>query len=478
MSTPRPGNALRLGLLALAVQMLAACAAGPVLTAPAVSTSTASPVGSAAQSAPPAVDTVTIDMGSPTGAPTYQASGFIYGLSPDADSPAQSLLSDIKVRYLRVGGAQLGCPDGGWINSPSNYQVRWNAVKAYYARAQAIGAIVQILPHDLWGADGVCPVAVYPGDGDDWTTYTKFMTQVLDDAKAAGMTGPNVQWDVWNEPDCCGFYGGRLESQYLAMWTRGYQQIRAAIPGATIVGPSFAGQPDGNWFPRYLDFVKANNVVPDVFSWHEETGNNDPVFDKMNMDNLLKARGIPHPNPYDVNEYGTASEQNPGHSAWYLARFNRTGMAGLRGNWAMGSGLWGGMGGLTTSDGRQLGQWWIYKRYADITGQIVSVTPGKHVDAVAGTDPSNHRALIIAGNDGGGAGPVNIVIQNVPSYLLSNGKATHVLVEKMPAGTTVVTAPTVVLDSPMEVSRTSLTVTIDWSPVYDGYAITLTSGTN
>jgi hypothetical protein len=88
---PRPGNALRLGLFALAIQMLAACAAGPVQTTADVGSSTASPAGSAAQSAPQAVDTLTIDMGSPTGVPTYQASGFIW--TPVYDGYAITLTS-------------------------------------------------------------------------------------------------------------------------------------------------------------------------------------------------------------------------------------------------------------------------------------------------------------------------------------------------------------------------------------------------
>src|SRR5260221_13521366 len=62
------------------------------------------------------VDTMTIDMGLSGGAPTYRASGFIYGLSQDATRPAQNLLSQIKVRLMRAGGSQIGCPNGGFVN--------------------------------------------------------------------------------------------------------------------------------------------------------------------------------------------------------------------------------------------------------------------------------------------------------------------------------------------------------------------------
>ena len=69
------------------------------------------------------VDTMTIDMGLSGGAPTYRASGFIYGLSQDATRPVQSLLSQIKVRTMRAGGSQIGCPNGGWVNG--GYAARW-----------------------------------------------------------------------------------------------------------------------------------------------------------------------------------------------------------------------------------------------------------------------------------------------------------------------------------------------------------------
>src|ERR1043166_4090621 len=84
------------------------------------------------------VDTMTIDMGLFGGGPTYRASGFIYGLSQDATRPVQSLLSQIKVRLMRAGGSQIGCPNGGFVNGA--YTARWNFVKAYYAKARAIGS--------------------------------------------------------------------------------------------------------------------------------------------------------------------------------------------------------------------------------------------------------------------------------------------------------------------------------------------------
>jgi hypothetical protein len=39
------------------------------------------------------------------------------------------------------------------------------------------------------------------GDGGDWTEYDNLIAQLIDDAKVNGMTGPDVRWELWNEPD-------------------------------------------------------------------------------------------------------------------------------------------------------------------------------------------------------------------------------------------------------------------------------------
>jgi hypothetical protein len=425
--------------------------------------------------AQPTADTVTINFASTGGPPTYRASGFIYGLSENGVSPAPSWQSDIKVKFIRAGGAQLDCPNGGYVNG--QYTRRWNSVKGYYARTRAIGAKFILLPHDLWGADAVCHVPRWPGDHGDWTEFTQFMAQVINDAKANGMTGPDVHWDIWNEPDLITpvQFWGRDQTQYLEMWKRAYRQIRAAIPGAVIVGPSTAGQPapGWDWFTTYLDYIKANNVVPDYLSWHQLITDSDPTVSKNNLDEMLSARGM-SVQGYQVNEYGSnVTEQRAGPSAWYLGRFERGGMDALRANWGMGGGLYLGMGDLVTGSDQPLASWWTYKRYADMTGTMVVVTAGSKVDGVAATDARAKRAIIMLGSRAGVTGAVMVQLHHLPSYLQSGGKI-RLKVEQMPDSTGYVSAPAVISEQDLIVSNNALTFTINWSSAFDAYAITLT----
>lgn len=417
-------------------------------------------------------DRVTIDLATQLGAPTYRASGFIYGLSQDGTQPPQNMQSDIKTQFIRAGGAQIGCPNGGWVNG--EYTARWNSVEGYYERTHAIGATFILLVHDLWGADAVCNVPFWPGDDDDWTNYINFMTQVINDAMANGMTGSDVQWDLWNEPDLSIFWG-RSQSQYLDMWKRGYEMIRAAIPNAIIVGPSTAAQPSLGWFATYLDYINDNNVVPDYLSWHQLVTHSDPQISRAILDDLLSARDI-SVQGYQVNEYGDCcnNEQQPGPSVWYLGRFERNQIDAARANWSMATGLYAGMGGLVTSSGEPLGVWWAYKRYADITGQLVNVTAGREIDGVAGTDAQMRQAIILLGNRGV-TGSVTVEIDSFDSatYLLDDGQV-NVLVERMPSGSESVTAPEIVSDELMTVTNNMLTFTVNWTNALDAYSITLT----
>lgn len=423
------------------------------------------------------VESVSINMSESGGSPTYRASGFIYGISQAVTTPAASLQSEIKTQLMRAGGSQLDCPDGGWINN--NIGPRWTFVQNYYARAKSVGATYVMILAALWGADGVCTVPSYPGDNGDWTLYMEFLNTVIADVKAAGMTGSNVQWDIWNEPDGGIFWKGS-ETQYLEMWQLGYQTIRAALPNAVITGPSAAVSPTSNsWWTTYLSYIKANNVVPNYMGWHDEDGGNDPVTDVNNMNSMLATAGIAAP-AFEVNEYGAfGAEQQPGPSAWYIARYERSGVAlAGRGNWGnvgQTPSLYDTMGWLVTSNVDQpMGQWWVYERYASQTGLRTEITPSAHIDGTVFQDSSVEKSIAVIGNKAGGpTGDIAVNYTNIPSWLQSNGKV-NVLLEDMPSTNAYVSAPTVVSNSAVTVSNNSITVTIDWTNALDAYAITLT----
>jgi hypothetical protein len=222
----------------------------------------------------------------------------------------------------------------------------------------------------------------------------------------------------------------------------------------------------------FLDYAKTNDVMPDYISWHEAGGGGDPVGDVATIKRAISNRGITGVKGFDINEYGSTGEQNPGHSAWFLARFDRAGIQGLRSNWAGGSQFFSNMGDLVSTNWQPNSQYWIYKRHAEQTGLRTNVTAGTQVDAVAYQDACAAKSIVVVGNKGGLTGAVNVVIKNIPDWL-QHGGSTKVLVEKMPAGKAALAAPVVVSNASAAVTCNALTVTIDWTTATDGYVVTL-----
>ena len=259
---------------------------------------------------------VTIDFSIAGGAPSYHASGTLYGMTPDGSAPQDHFYTDLKWHFERAGGAQLD--SGGYATSLADYQTRWSATLAQYKRTAALGGTFILLPHDLWGADGTTSQA-FPGDNGDWTLFDSFVNQLFSDVKSNNMT---VQWDLWNEPDGYGFWP-RSQSQYLQLWSRFYAAVRTNFPGQLIVGPSMAGQPvsSDSWWTTYLSYIKTNNVAPDIYSWHDEPA--DPVPGASSANSTLASYGLTNTRPYQINEYGALSQQNPGGGAWFIGRLER-----------------------------------------------------------------------------------------------------------------------------------------------------------
>ncbi|WP_033443084.1 RICIN domain-containing protein [Saccharothrix sp. NRRL B-16314] len=413
-------------------------------------------------------ESISVDFSTAGGSPTYRASGWIYGMTEDAAGPADHFYRDVKFRYMRAGGAQLDSP-GGWVTG--KYDRRWNATRAQLLRTRSLGGEFILLPHDLWGADGY-PISRFPGDNGNWTDYDNFLTRLIADVRA---TGVPVQWDLWNEPNITLFWN-RPQAQYFELWRRTYQRVRAAFPEQLIVGPSFAGVPttNGAWWNQYLDFVRGSNTVPDIISWHSLPG--DPVANVAAANTTLDARGIPHPRPYQINEYGAGNEQNPGDGAWYVARLERAGADGLRANWASAGNLHNDLGNLLVRNqsGQHLpkGEWWVYRFYGSQTGQIASVTPSPAYDAFATKANGVVKVLV-----GGGGTTGNIAVDlrrlDATSGVVQDNQV-RVVAQRIPHNNGgAVQGPITIQNSVVTLSGNGTTVNLPHTNADDAFTITL-----
>jgi hypothetical protein len=412
-------------------------------------------------------EAIAVDFSVAGAAPTYRASGWIYGMTENASGPPDNFYRDVNFRYMRAGGAQLDSP-GGWVSG--RYDRRWNSTRAQLLRTRALGGEFILLPHDLWGADGF-PISRFPGDNGTWTDYDNFLTRLVNDVRA---TGAPVQWDLWNEPNITLFWN-RPIAQYFELWRRTYQRIRAEFPGHLIVGPSCACVPTTSGFwTQFLDFARANNVVPDIFSWHSLPG--DPVANVATANSTLDSRGIAHPRPYQINEYGAGNEQNPGDGSWYITRLERAGADGLRANWAGGGNLHNDLGNLLIRNAagqhQPKGEWWVYRFYATQTGQIVSVTPSASYDAFA-TRASGSAKVLIGG--GRTTGNIAVTLRRLDAITgVVRNNQVRVLVNRIPYNNGgAVTGPVTQSDTVVTLSNNAATVNVPNNDVNQAYTIEL-----
>ncbi|MEV8567541.1 RICIN domain-containing protein [Streptomyces sp. NPDC051322] len=418
-----------------------------------------------------AADTsVTVNFATAGGAPTYRASGMIYGMTPDSSLPQDHFFKDIKWHFMRAGGAQLN--SGGYGTSLADYRTRWNSTLAQYKRTAALGGTFVLLPHDLWGADATTSQG-WPGDNGDWTQFDNFVTQLVSDVKANNMT---VQWDLWNEPDGKNFWAPS-QAQYLQMWSRFYARVRAAFPNQLIVGPSTAGQPNSShtWWTTYLNYVKANNVAPDIYSWHDEPG--DPVTDVGRANSTIAAAGLTNTRPYQINEYASLSMQSPGGGAWFIGRLERAGADGLRGNWASGTHLHDDEANLLTKNSAgqylPLGEWFMYRYYGSQTGNIVSLSTGTGIDGLATKNNTAKNAKILLGSSGNtGNVTVNLTGLNTTS-VVENSRVRAVVQRISYNNGAAVTGPTTISDTNLTVSNNAASLSVPFSNAKDGYTVTL-----
>ncbi|KAG7091175.1 hypothetical protein E1B28_010227 [Marasmius oreades] len=348
-----------------------------------------------------------VDLATNTGNSVHRASGLLYGVPDPGSQIPSSFYTGMGFNHLSAGGAQF--PDAsGWIGG--GYTGRFQDVLANYKTAKSFGAQFMLKTSDLWGADATQPSnAIWPGDGGSYAEYDRFLTQLVSDLKANGMT--DIMFLIWNEPDLSIFWAVGID-RYLQTWTHTANFLKSNLPGVRIAGPSFSSPPNsGNtWWQRWLTECKNSGTAPNVYTWHHEFSTNDNLNDlsvaQPNMVNLINSFGLPM-GEFIIDEYGILAEQVPGGAAWWIGSFERWNMYGLRGNWVSTWKLqdfFAGLLGKTNNNDRfgtgyySNGEYQVYKYYVNtMIGHRVKTTRStdKKMDSYAVVD--THRVRILVG---------------------------------------------------------------------------------
>ncbi|HEX4402855.1 MAG TPA: hypothetical protein VHZ98_16155 [Galbitalea sp.] len=412
--------------------------------------------------------TVTVNLASTSGTATGIGAGFLYGYSQDGSAPDDSLLTPLGVTSGRGGGARLA--GDGWIGdgyvAGAGYRARIASAIAQAKRitSQPTPATYDLLVSDLFGADTTqSGSTVYPCANGDCTNWITFIDQVVGDISASGVS---VRYDIWNEPNSGDFWGAGYEStQYYAMWDSAVREIRRLVPTATIVGPSVGFNTTD--ISTFLTHVKAAGTVPNVLNWH--FGDN-PITDAQTARSLLAAQGISGVS-LTINEYDASTP-------WYLAELGKSGLASAT------QAIWGSCCMVPSLDGilnqnssgvyRPSGNWWVFKDYADVTGNLASVTASGTTDAIAGVDQSRGRVAMLLGDSAGNTGPVTLAINGLSSdSWLFGGTGALLTVQRVPNDGSL-DQPPVVSSQVITSGTSSVSVPINWIDGSDAYFVEIT----
>lgn len=157
-----------------------------------------------------------------------------------------------------------------------------------------------------------------------------------------------------------------------------------------------------------MQYIVAQSVVPDQYTWHilgaATNPNADLQANVLTMNSFYTAYNAPR-KPYCINEYINSGEDrtNSGN-AWHIARLERYDATGLRANWLSGGELHDFLAELVYRPNAQAAYqpnsaWQMYKYYAqDMAGTRLSTsgTTDRALDVFA-TKGADKKVRILTG---------------------------------------------------------------------------------
>ncbi|MCX8053250.1 MAG: hypothetical protein N3B12_05530, partial [Armatimonadetes bacterium] len=201
-------------------------------------------------------------------------------------------------------------------------------------------------------------------------------------------------------------YWARDYDSYLEMWRRTVRRIRSSDPKAEIVGPSICSY-NAEWLQRFLLWAKSNDVLPDIVSWHEFNDPREIPAHASELRAFLKKNGI-RIKRFSLNEIiGGHHLTKPGPTAQYLWAVEEADIeSAAHACWEdEEKGVYGcftdSLDGILTPKGKKpRSTWWVYRRYADLTGVLVQTEACSDIRAIAGRDDAKNQVATLIGCNG------------------------------------------------------------------------------
>lgn len=373
----------------------------PLTVVAGVTTVTATPASAA-------TPTLTVDLGTTTGAFRGGASGVLYGLSAP-DVPTNNLIEGMGVQTTNTK-AQDGQQHPGS-----------DALEIAKPFLDSGGKDIFIYMTDVY--------RTFSYERESYAAYQAAMRTQVEQAMASPYKD-RIVFVPYNEPDGMWYPGmrtnGGSQAAFNAEWLQTYDFIKGIWPAARLAGPNVSSY-TSSALNSFLTYCKANDCLPDVVTWHTL---GSPAAVRSTVDSyraLETAAGITTPLPININEYAHRYHlTDPGQMVQWIAALEDKKVDGNLPYWNIN----GHLGDSAAGQNVPNAQWWLYNWYSSMSGNTVKVTGASNDDAytlqgLASLDTAKKQARVILAG-GGTSGDSNTVIKNIDPAVF--GSTVHVSV--------------------------------------------------
>ncbi|WP_217241134.1 RICIN domain-containing protein [Streptomyces sp. AC555_RSS877] len=354
-----------------------------------------------------ATPTLTVDLGTTTGAFRGGASGVLYGLyGPDV--PTNNLIEGMGVQTTNTkyqDGQQHPGSDALEIAEPF---------------VDSGGGDVFIYMTDVYRANY---------ERASYSAYQATMKTQVEQAMASPHAS-HIVFVPYNEPDLNWFSGMRTNATALANfnaeWRQTYNFIKGIWPQARLAGPNTSSYTSSS-LSGFLSYCKANNCLPDVVTWHTL---GSPADVRSTVDSyraVETAAGITSPITVNLNEYAHRYHlTDPGQMVQWISAIEDEKIDGNLPYWNIN----GNLGDSAAAQNTPNAQWWLYNWYSSMSGNTVKVTSTENnaaytLQGLASLDTAKKQARVILAG-GGTSGASDTVIKNIDPAVF--GSTVHVSV--------------------------------------------------
>ncbi|WP_188881130.1 delta endotoxin C-terminal domain-containing protein [Alicyclobacillus cellulosilyticus] len=345
-----------------------------------------------------------VNIAADTGPVLHEANGALYGLTHPG-TPSINTLIPLKpylVEQKPTGGLQHPGGDATYLGNEFS---------------KVGGKQIFIYMQDIY--------AHFPYEHLGIKSYLAHVTSIVRTVLAT--SNPDLYVFVpFNEPDWIWYNTGSNEQIFFQDWRTVYRKIKSLYPKAKIAGPNLSYY-NAAFFSDFLYFCRENHCLPDIFTWHELNPNSLAGWstDYASYRSIESGLGI-KPIPVCITEYGNFRDLSvPGRLVQWISKFENSKVSAAMAYWHAA----GNMDDLIVQNAFGNGAWWLFKWYADMTGDTVQVTPPvvdttEGLQGLASLDKRNRQVHILFG---GASGNSDIVINGF-STAKYFGTSVHVTV--------------------------------------------------